>query len=133
MSANDEGQGRRRSAAEWTSLAVAVIVLALVVVGLIVQIGHGDDPADPVVSVGAARTVPSGAAQVPVEVRNDGDRAAVGVVVSATLTAADGTTQTADQTIDFLGAAETARLVFSFDDDPAAGELEVTIGGFAEP
>lgn len=120
-----------RTTPQWITLAVSSAVLAVVVVLLVVQIGAGDDPPEPVVTVGA--TVDrDGLFHVPVAVDNRGDRAASNVQVTAELTVGSTTVET-DQTIDFLGAGETEDLVFVFADDPAGGELTIAVAGFAAP
>ncbi len=122
---------RRRTGPEWVTLAVSSLVLAVVVVLLIMQIGAGDEPPRPTVAVGAI--VGRGESfEVPVSVRNGGDRAASNVQVTASLRVGSSSTE-ADQTIDFLGAGETEDLVFVFADDPADGQLTVAVGGFAAP
>lgn len=123
----------RRSTAEWVTFAVSAVIL-LVVVGLLVgQIGASEEPPSPIASVDTTGIVErAGGFYVPVEVHNDGDRGAAAVQVTADLTI-DGNRASADQTIDVLGADERKRLVFVFADDPSAGTLEVTVGGFAVP
>lgn len=122
-----------RTTAEWVTFAVSASIL-LVVVGLLIsQVGAGDEPPSPVAVVITEGIVErEGGFHVPVEVRNDGDRGAASVQVTAELTIGDDRSS-ADQTIDFLGADERTRVVFVLVADPADGELEVTVGGFAVP
>jgi len=124
------GRGRR-APAEWWSFGIALAILVVVVVGLAVQIG-GEAPAHPVVAIGIAVERPDGTFEVPVEVRNDGDRAAAEVQVSAQLVTPDGE-QTGDQIIDFLGAGEVQSLVFVFTTDPQAGTFSLGVTSFARP
>lgn len=123
---------RPRSRPEWWTLAVSLVVLVAVVAGLVAEMLAGDDDARPVVTVAAPVAAGGGTYHVPVEVRNEGDRAASSVQVSADLVV-DGVSTSGDQTIDFLGAGETESLVFVFPDDPATGTLDVVVSGFAVP
>jgi len=122
----------RRTVPELVTLTVSSLVLALVIVLLVLQIAAGNDPARPVVTVGAIVERGEGGFHVPVSVRNRGDRAAASVQVTASLTTG-ATTVEADQVVDFLGVDETEELVFVFGSDPAAGELAVAVAGFADP
>ena len=83
-------------------------------------------------ATGGGITERDGRFTVPVEVVNEGDHGAQAVQVGATLTAG-GTTTSAEQTIDFLGAGERASVVFVFADDPRDGALEVAVDAFVEP
>ena len=74
----------------------------------------------------------SGQYFVPVEIVNRGDLAAAQVQVVAELTIG-GNTISSDQVVDFLGGGETQGLTFIFADDPAEGDLTITVAGFAEP
>jgi uncharacterized protein (TIGR02588 family) len=121
-----------RTAAEWTSFAVSLVVLA-VVVGLIgVQMLGSHDPAAPVAEQSDAVRVEGGQFFVPVEVTNHGDATAENVQVSAELTI-DGETTDGDQTVDFLSGGEAMQVEFAFDDDPGDGELVVRVTGYSVP
>lgn len=122
-----------RTTPEWVTFALSVLVLLAVVGVLVVQLVGDQEPARPVASVVVADIISSGDRfAVPVEVTNEGDRGAQNVGVSAELVVGD-VTMSAGQTIDFLGANETATLVFLFDEDPAGGEVTATVDGFAVP
>lgn len=121
-----------RSAPEWVVFGVSALVLAIVVVTLVALAFSGSAPAEPVVEADAGVTEMGGQFFVPVEVVNRGDDAAEQVQVQAELTIGDQT-QTADQVVDFLGAGESRRLTFVFDDNPADGELVTRVVSFAEP
>jgi uncharacterized protein (TIGR02588 family) len=121
-----------RSAPEWVVFAVSALVLGIVVVALVALAFSGSAPAEPVVEGDGDVTQMGDQFFVPVEVVNRGDEAAEQVQVQAELTIADQT-QTADQVVDFLGAGESRRLTFVFDDDPAGGELVTRVVSFAEP
>ncbi len=123
---------RPQSRAEWWSFGIALAILAAIVAGLVVQIG-GEAPPRPVVTIGAIAERPDGMFEVPVEVRNDGDRAAAEVQVQAELVTPEGDEESGDQVIDFLGAGEVHALVFVFTSDPAAGTFSLGVTSFARP
>lgn len=123
---------RRRSTAEWTTLAASCVVL-LVVVGVIVaQMFGATAPPDPVAEVRVPYRVEADSFHVTVEVSNRGDQTASNVQVSAELEM-DGETMTAEQTVDFLAGHATQDLVFVFDDDPAEGTLTVSVSSYSMP
>jgi uncharacterized protein (TIGR02588 family) len=121
-----------RSRPEWIVLGVSASILA-VVVGVLVALAFGTaDPATPTAGTpGRARQVGE-QFLVPVEIVNRGDLAAAEVQVVAELTIG-GTTTSGDQVVDFLGGGESQQLTFVFADDPADGELVITVTGYADP
>ncbi|MGD9701344.1 MAG: TIGR02588 family protein [Acidimicrobiia bacterium] len=125
-------QPPRRTMAEWVTFGVSCLVL-LVVAGLVAleMVGTDDPPAPTASQVGPTRVVDDHFF-VPVEVVNTGDVTAANVQVSAELTIGDETA-TGDQTVDFLGGGERVELSFSFDDDPALGELTIRVSSYAVP
>lgn len=126
-------EARGRGGAEWVTFSISTAIVGVVVALLAVQALSTDEPAAPVAEVDPSAASAVGQVfHVPVDVVNDGDRAAVNVQVLAELTVPDGV-ESSDQTVDFLGAGETERLVFVFTTDPADGELSVMVGGFTEP
>ena len=120
-----------RTPAEWVTLACSLAVLAALIGLIVVQLGAGQDPAAPVATVEAVRTV-GRSHHVEVTVRNEGDDTAADVQVLASLEIGGRTTE-ADQVIDFLAGDEEEDLVFVFRDDPAEGELTVEVAGFSVP
>lgn len=120
-----------RTAAEWTSLVGSLVVLLVVVALIALQIPGDDDPAAPVARVAGVRPVRD-AFHVDVTVHNAGDQTAANVQVSAELVVG-GEVVTGDQTVDFLSADEEAELTFLFDQDPATGDLSISVSGFAAP
>ena len=122
----------QRTTAEWVTFAISCAVL-LVVAGLVVldMAGSNDPPAPTATQAGPVRTS-GNHFFVPVEVVNDGDATAANVQVTAELVI--GTqSYSGDQTIDFLGGGERAELAFSFDEDPAQGELGIRVSSYAVP
>ena len=128
---DDDERRRPAKAAEWVTFGVATAVLLAVVALILLQIPGPESPATPSVRVG--EPIERGDAfYVPVAVRNGGGATAENVQINATLTLDDGEV-TADQTIDFLAGGEEERVEFVFEDDPADGALEVTVGGSTLP
>lgn len=121
-----------RSAAEWVTFAVSVVIL-LALVGLIAtKAGEPDRPALP-------RVVETGPVErhgdrflVPVKVRNEGGATAETVQVVAELTVGPDVVE-ADQSVEFLAPDETAEVAFVFEEDPATGRLDVRVAGFTVP
>ena len=134
--AAERGSAQRSSAqrttAEWVTFAISCAVL-LVVVGLVVldMVGSNDPPAPTASLAGPVRTS-GNHFFVPVEVVNDGDATAANVQVTAELVIG-AQSYSGDQTIDFLGGGERTELAFSFDEDPAQGELSIRVSSYAVP
>jgi uncharacterized protein (TIGR02588 family) len=121
-----------RTGPEWVTFSVSALILTIVVILLVVNAFHTEDPAAPVADrPGSARQV-GGQYFVPVEIVNRGDLGAAQVQVIAELTI-DGNTTSGDQVIDFLGGGEIQELTFAFADDPADGKLVIIVAGFAKP
>lgn len=131
-SERSKAQPTARTGPEWVTFGVAAVILLLVVGALVGLAFRSTDPAAPTAKQpGQVREV-DGRYFVPVEIVNTGDEAAAEVQVSAELVV-DGVTTTGDQVIDFLGGGEVQSLTFAFADDPGAGELTVSVTGFANP
>ncbi|HEY5876969.1 MAG TPA: TIGR02588 family protein [Ilumatobacteraceae bacterium] len=122
----------QRTTAEWVTFAISCAVL-LVVVGLVVlEMAASNDPPAPTATQAGPVRASDNHFFVPVEVVNDGDATAANVQVTAELVI--GTqSYSGDQTIDFLGGGERAELAFSFDQDPAQGELDIRVSSYAVP
>ncbi|MGB6059248.1 MAG: CARDB domain-containing protein [Microthrixaceae bacterium] len=121
----------KRTRAETATLVVCVAVLAVVLGLILVQLPEEGRPPAPVAAIDDVSRVGDNF-HVAVAVSNDGGGTAANVQVNAALDV-DGEVTEADQTIDFLAPDDEANLVFVFVDDPEAGELTVTVGGFAVP
>lgn len=122
---------RERTAAEWVTFAVAVLILLAVIGAIAVEAMSSDDPARPVASVETTERVGE-RYEVTVTIENRGDLAAEQVQVLASLDV-DGETSEGDQVVDFLAGGDEEELVFYFDDDPDDGELTVEVTGFTVP
>ena len=120
-----------RTVAEWVTFGVSSAILAAVLALIAMQLPNSDDPAAPLAEVDAERSL-DGRHYVDVLVTNQGDDPASNVQVNASLVI-DASTTEGDQTIDFLAADEEVKLTFVFEDDPALGELTVTVTGFTHP
>lgn len=121
-----------RTGPEWVTFAVSALVLAAVVATLVLLSLQGATPAAPTANEPGPVGASDGQFLVPVDIVNEGDEAAAQVQVIATLSI-KGEAVTGDQTIDFLGGGERQRLTFVFTDDPAGGELTISVAGFAQP
>lgn len=121
-----------RTRPEWVTFGISALILAVVVGLLVVRAFHAEAAAAPIADRPGAVKEISGQYFVPVEIVNRGDLGAAQVQVVAELTI-DGNTTSSDQVIDFLGGEETQGLTFIFADDPAEGDLNITVAGFAEP
>ena len=128
-----ETQGRRgRSVAEWTTLAISVLlILGLVALVTYVSITGGNEP--PIVETRplAGEIRQEGEAYyLPVAVTNLGGRTAEEVLIQAELVGSDGSPQETEFTIDFLAGGETAEGTAVFATDPLRGELTVEVASF---
>lgn len=123
---------RRRSGPEWATFAGCCLVLLIPVGSIIVHLRSPQSPASPAASIAAPAREDGGRYLVEVLVANHGDETAANVQVVAELTI-DGRPSTGDQVVDFLAGGEQEKLVFSFREDPAQGELTVEVAGFALP
>lgn len=121
----------RRSAAEWATFAIASAMLLAVVGFIVIQIPKTAPPAAPAATVSKV-TERDGRFFVAVEVENRGGRTAENVQVLATLTIGEDETE-GDQVVDFLAGGEVEEVEFVFDDDPASGELAVSVTGYLVP
>ena len=120
-----------RSPAEWVTLLVSLLVLAVLVGLIVVRLVDERDPAAPVATIDGVEEI-GDVHHVEVTVRNDGDDTAADVQIVAELVIGDETTE-ADQVLDFLAGDEEEQVVFVFEDDPADGELSVSVSGFSVP
>ena len=119
-----------RTAAEWVSLAIALILLAGVA-GAIVWLWRGDpdQPARFRVERGAVRRE-GDQFYLPVAITNEGDRTGAQVLVEGTL-AADGREEVAATTFDFIPGHSRVEGVLIFGRDPAGAAVRVA--SFQQP
>jgi uncharacterized protein (TIGR02588 family) len=128
VSSDDE----RRTAAQWTTLAISSLLLLAVVALLVREVLADQAPAAPVATVEGAPRQAGDRYVVDVIVTNHGDGTAANAQVTASLDL-DGEVTDADQVIDFLAGGAEERLSFVFEDDPADGDLKVAVSSYAEP
>jgi uncharacterized protein (TIGR02588 family) len=134
-SGEEETGQRGRSAAEWTTLAISIIlIVGLVALVTYVSMTGGSEP--PVVEatpLSAEIRHEGESYYLPVAVTNRGGRTAEEVVVEAELTGSDGSSEVSEFTLDFLAGGETREGSAVFTTDPLAGELTVDVASFQSP
>lgn len=132
----DEGEtGTARSAAEWTTLGISLVIL-LSIFGLVTSFAVSGDDQPATISVEALTAevrFDGGLYYVAVEVTNRGDHTVEDVVVEAELDTGSGTPITADFTIVFLAGGERVQGTFVFEEDPRQGELTAHAVSYIEP
>jgi uncharacterized protein (TIGR02588 family) len=130
--AQKESGQRGRSVAEWTTLAISIIlILGLLALVTYVSMTGGNEP--PIVE---ARSLDQEIRHegesyyLPVSVTNRGGRTAEEVVVQAELAGSDGSSEASEFTLDFLAGGETREGTAVFATDPLAGELTIDVASF---
>ena len=129
----EDAAGKRgRSAAEWTTLAISIIlILGLLALVTYVTITGGNEP--PIVE---ARSLldeirhEGDSYFLPVAVTNHGGRTAEEVLVQAQLIGGDGSQEETEFTLDFLVGGETREGTVVFATDPLTGELTIDVASF---
>ena len=129
----EEATGRRgRSAAEWTTLAISIIlILGLVSLVTYVSMTGGNKP--PIIEARALLEEMRHEGEsyfLPVAVTNRGGRTAEEVLIQAELAGSDGSTEASEFTLDFLAATETREGTVVFATDPSSGELTIDVASF---
>jgi uncharacterized protein (TIGR02588 family) len=126
-----EGQ-RRRSAAEWTTLAVSIFLILglLALVTYVSMTGGNDLPIVEAKPLPAEMRHEGESYYLPVAVTNRGGRTAEEVVVEAELAGRDGSSEASEFTLDFLAGGETREGTAVFATDPSAGELTIDVASF---
>ncbi|HJQ68684.1 MAG TPA: TIGR02588 family protein [Blastocatellia bacterium] len=113
-----------RTTAEWVSLAISLLLLA-VVVGVVVKlwVSETQQPARFKIEAGAARN-DGGQFHLPFTLINEGDQTAAEVTVEGKI-GAGGDTETSTTTFDFIPGHARQEGVLIFSGDPAAAQLRV--------
>lgn len=126
-------QPPERTLAEWTTFAVAALILLAIIGGVIYE-WITTPPSPPILTVRQHEDVreENGQFYVHFEVENSGGETAEAVQVIGTLRASDEE-QEGEQQIDFLSGGETAEGAFVFTHDPAEGELELRVASYKMP
>lgn len=116
----DPPQGR--ALAEWVSLGISALLL-LGITAFLVYEGLREPPpfipAEVRPLVEEARRV-GGQYVLPIEVRNEGDRAFRSLEIEATYRGPDGREETQEMTLDYLGERSSEKLYLYMDQDPRA-------------
>lgn len=123
-----------RSLAEWTTLGIALSILATVV-GLVIYDWLTTKRQPPVLKIThESNTVQAvqGQFYVPFTVANTGGETAESVQVIAELQL-NGVEESGEQQIDFLAGDETAEGAFVFSGDPRQGELILRVASYKLP
>ena len=123
----------KRNSLEWAILVISVAVVVALVGYLLVSGLANDGPAMIRAEVTAAEAAegPGGGWLVPVTVHNEGEKAAVSIVVEGTAIVA-GTEESSELTVDVLAVDSEVELVLGFSGRPE-GEVEVRVVGFESP
>ena len=127
-----EQEREGRTGPEWVAFAVSCAVIGVVVALIVLQMFETQKPAAPVAQVEAVQQI-GASHHVRIAVTNEGTTTAANVQVSAELEIDGAVVGEGDQSIDFLAGDETEELVFIFEDDPADGELTISVGGYSVP
>jgi uncharacterized protein (TIGR02588 family) len=132
-SGGKDATGKRgRSVAEWTTLAISIIlILGLLALVTYVSITGGNEP--PIVEAKALADEIRHEGEsyyLPVAVTNHGGRTAEEVLVQAKLVRGDGSAEATELTLDFLAGGETRQATAVFATDPLAGELTIDVASF---
>jgi uncharacterized protein (TIGR02588 family) len=131
----EETRRHRRSAAEWTTLAISIIIIVgLIVLVTYVSITGGNEP--PIVEARplmAEIRHEGDSYYVPVAVTNRGGRTAEQVLIQAELNGSAESPETSEFTIDFLASGETTDGTAVFATDPVTGEVTVDVASFQSP
>lgn len=134
MSARRQQQRPDRSTAEWVSFGISLAIVAAILAAIGYVWATGSDAADvTVVEVAPARQEADDRYYVDVTVRNVGGDTAEGIQVVSELTFPGEPPAEADQSIDFLSGDEETTVVFTYDRDPAEGELDIRVSGYRSP
>ncbi|CAN5614956.1 hypothetical protein BH23CHL5_BH23CHL5_13420 [soil metagenome] len=126
--------GQPRSTSEWVTLFLSVAIVGGVVVMIVwLMISGADDPPILVTDVEMNNVTESEAGYLlPIIVSNDGDRAAIEVVVEVTLSREE-IDETSAFTIMLLPSKQQDTGFVVFANDPREHTLEVGIRSFQEP
>lgn len=132
-SREDRKQDVVRSAAEWVTLSISTLLL-LGVVGYLVR--EAMTPSPPFVSVEARPLMrqvkqEDGRYILPIEVRNKGNRALRDLRLEASYRGTDGSEETLDLEITYLGEASTETLYLYLERPPADLGFEVQPRSYA--
>lgn len=126
---------KQRSIAEWTTLAMSVLIVAGMIAAVSWLNFRGNEE-PPVVVVephlDAIREDESGY-YLPVTITNNGDTTVAEAMVLGELDSGEGEPETAEITIPFLAGGESVGGAFVFRSNPAEGELTTGATSYTDP
>jgi uncharacterized protein (TIGR02588 family) len=123
-------QGKERTAAEWVTFSVSVLIL-LALVGLVIfqALTRGNRPSTIKVEPMLQEVRQSeGAFYLPITITNDGDEAVGDVEVQMSLASEGSEPETVAFTVQFLAGGESQEETVVFSKDPSKGELSQVVG-----
>ena len=121
-----------RSTAEWTTLAVILLILGALVGALAwYTIQPNEDIAFEIQVEQVEQR--DGRFYVPLQVRNTGKATAEDVMVHAEIMRGDETIEETELTFRFVAGGEAAEGVAVFGEDPAQGDLEIRVSSYLKP
>lgn len=122
-----------RARAEWVVFGISCLIVALVVGVVLVDwlAGPLRPPAFSLEQSAVERR--EGQWHLPVAVTNTGDETATQLQVRATVEHPDGSSDTADQVIDFIAGGEEVELTFVFGERPERDRVTVAVVAYQEP
>jgi uncharacterized protein (TIGR02588 family) len=128
----EESGQRGRSAAEWTTLAISIILILglLALVTYVSMTGSNEPPIVEARPLDQEIRHEGESYYLPVSVTNRGGRTAEEVVIQAELAGSDGSSEASEFTLDFLAGGETREGTAVFATDPLAGELTIDVASF---
>lgn len=123
-----------RSAAEWTTFSLALLILATLI-GLVIYkwVTQKDQP--PLLSVTPETEIRQAPGQfyVPFSITNTGGATAESVQVIAELSINGEIEESGEQQIDFLASGEKQEGAFVFSRDPRQGKLAIRVASYKLP
>ncbi len=123
-------QGKERTAAEWVTFSVSVLIL-LALVGLVIfqALTRGNKPSTIKVEPMLQEVRQSeGAFYLPITITNDGDAAVGDVEIQMSLESEGSEPETIAFTVQFLAGGESQEETVVFSADPSQGELSHVVG-----
>lgn len=123
-------QGKERTAAEWVTFGVSVLIL-LALVGLVIfqALTRGNRPSTIKVEPMLQEVRQSeGAFYLPITITNDGDEAVGDVEIQISLASEGSEPETIAFTVQFLAGGESQEETVVFSKDPSQGELSQVVG-----
>ncbi|MDP9311532.1 MAG: TIGR02588 family protein [Chloroflexota bacterium] len=127
-------QQQSSTLAEWIATGISALIL-LGVAGFVLYLWFVAPNNEPVIHVTQAGEIRAVGEQwyVPFEIHNSGDREVTAVAAKADLVVNSQVVEQGQVHFDWLSGGETERGMFVFSNDPASGELKLSVGSFKIP